>query len=364
MSIVAGEAVSFSLTLRVGGAPVSIPADAVVTATLLVDDDPVTPEVVLSPVAIGARWAEGVVLVAFTAEQTAGLVAGSTVMLRITAGVAGGGGDQSWLVALAVAAAGAGRSALFVRTRDLPSFRTGRLATLCCSTGIDPSKLDDDFLWEMMVEGEAQLAVALGIDLQPTEYFPVVPPTPDEIVALAGRPWKVEPGYDCTPNFFSASSWGTTKLRTKLVTAIHRVQVVYPPQPQPIFTVPPSWVLFDAPGSVLQIIPGGSGASEVPLSVFVLQTLTSGYTVPHMLRVRYTAGLTPEHEFYQLIRGLALRQGAVRVLMNSFIPQSGSISADGLSQSASMDVSKYQDALDAEIESLHQRLKGPIWGVL
>jgi hypothetical protein len=32
---------------------------------------------------------------------------------------------------------------------------------------------------------------------------------------------------------------------------------------------------------------------------------------------------------------------------DAFVPQSGSISADGLSQSLSVDVSKYHDAVDA-----------------
>ena len=40
------------------------------------------------------------------------------------------------------------------------------------------------------------------------------------------------------------------------------------------------------------------------------------------------------------------KKAVLNVLADSYIPQSGSISADGLSQSMSMDISKYSDAID------------------
>lgn len=359
MSIIVGKAATLTLTLKVAGQVVALPPSAVVTAMLLVGDTPVTPSVPLSPTAIGANWSAGVVVVEFSAGQTAVLEPG-TVTLRVNAAI--GDDDQSWSVPIPVSAGGVQRSALFVRDADLPAFRSGRLAALCGT--INTACLSDDYLWELMLEAESAMARDLAVKLQPTEFFPVVGPTPQELAEIGDRPWEIEPGYDCPPNFFSTAQWGITKLRQKLLISIQRVQVVYPSQPTPVFTVPDTWILTDRRGSILQIVPGSSDGLSAPLSVFTLQSMAAGYTVPQMLRVRYTAGLTPDHELYPAVRGLTLRAAAVRVLQNSFIPQSGSISADGLSQSRSMDVSKYQEAIDAEVALLRDRLKGPVWSVL
>jgi len=41
-----------------------------------------------------------------------------------------------------------------------------------------------------------------------------------------------------------------------------------------------------------------------------------------------------------------LKKAALKILEDAFLPQSGSISADGLSQSMSVDMDKYHDAID------------------
>jgi hypothetical protein len=41
-----------------------------------------------------------------------------------------------------------------------------------------------------------------------------------------------------------------------------------------------------------------------------------------------------------------MKQAVIGIIEDSYLPQSGSISADGLSQSMSMDVAKYHDTVD------------------
>jgi hypothetical protein len=45
-------------------------------------------------------------------------------------------------------------------------------------------------------------------------------------------------------------------------------------------------------------------------------------------------------------------------------PTSASVSADGLSQSSSIDVDRLASDLDDQIAALRLKLLGPLWGVL
>lgn len=359
MSIVVGSAASIPLSLKVAGVNTPIPNSATVSACLVAAGIVVTPIVTADPHAIGANWAAGVVVVEFTALETANLTPGA-MLLQVIA--LNGLDTQRWNVPVSVTLSATQTTALFSRDLDVPLFRNNRLAGVASLINVDA--LSDDYLWELMVEAESDMQRDLGVFLQPTALFPVKPPTTDQLAAIGNKPWRVEPGYDCPPNFFSVAQWGSTQLRQKLLISVEDVRVVYPTETGPSFTIPPSWVLIDPRGSILQIVPGASGTLSAPLSVFMMQALSAGYSVPHMLRVQYTAGLTPDHELFPAVRGLALRSAAVRLLLNSYIPQSGSVSADGLSQSNSMDVSKFQDAIEAEVASLRERLCGPVWAML
>lgn len=359
-NIIIGQALSLAITLKVGGRAVSLPADSVVSAQLVAEDGDTTigPAYPVLPTALGANFANGLVIVEVPASVTATLLAGTVYML-VTAAI--GSDDQTWRFPLTVGSDTPEKSALFVRNVDLPKLRGGHLAA--CAP-INASKLSDDYLWDAMVAGENMVQRELSVFLEPTEVFPISKPTPDEIAELNGRPFVVEPGYDVPPDFFSVQKWGALQLRQSLVTEIKRVVVAYPSVPTPIFTVPPEWIFFDAKGGILNIVPGSSSGLSAPLSVFTMQAMAAGYTVPHMLRVRYTAGLTKTHPLYASVRDLALRGAVLRLLHNSFLPQSASVSADGLSQSKSFDVSKYEEQLMSELYSLKQRLKGIVWGVV
>ena len=79
---------------------------------------------------------------------------------------------------------------------------------------------------------------------------------------------------------------------------------------------------------------------------FALSTLINRRSIPDMVQVAYTAGLQNIQTEYPEILDVIKKKAVLNVLADSYIPQSGSISADGLSQSMSMDISKYSDAID------------------
>lgn len=357
MSIIVGQAVSLSITLKVGGQVVSLPPAAMVTAMLVLNGQALTPEVTLSHEAIGANWPAGQVVIEFNAEHTAQLLPGY-VHLQITAAI--GNDDQTWTLPVKVAQPAEERSKLFSRDGDIASLRAGRLAAMCGSLKV--GKVSDDYLWEAMQDSEAAMERDLGIFLSPTEVFPVRGPTEAELAELQGRPFVVEAGYDTPPGFFSVQHWGSVQLRRSPVIKVISAKIVYPSQASPVFTIPNQWLLLDR--NVLQVVPGPTGNDAVPLGVFAAQAMSGGYSVPQMLQVRYQAGLTPEHPLYRNVRDLTLRGAVLRILKNSFIPQSSSISGDGLSQSRSMDVDKFEENLMAEVHALADRLKGPVWAVL
>ncbi len=71
-----------------------------------------------------------------------------------------------------------------------------------------------------------------------------------------------------------------------------------------------------------------------------------------MIQVKYVAGLKDAKNDYPDLVDVILKQAALKVLEGNFLPSSGSISGDGLSQSISFDASKYR-------ELIQETLMGP-----
>lgn len=219
----------------------------------------------------------------------------------------------------------------------------------------------DQTLWRRLMAAEVEVQRKLGVSLTPVEVFPSVPPTAEEVAELNGAAYIVEPGYDMPADFFGVYNWGIVKLATKPVIEVASVRFVYPGTIGTVYEVPKDWILTDGPRATIQFMPAPTIAG-VPASVLSMQALSAGRTMPQMIRVRYRAGLTPEHEAMPDIRDVIMRLSLLRAM--KFLPQSGSISADGLSRSVSVDVGKFQDEIDSDLDSLHERLVGLVWGVL
>lgn len=219
------------------------------------------------------------------------------------------------------------------------------------------------YVWSKVQSAERELSRRLAVPLEPTEVFPE-PPTEAEIAALAGKPFLVEPGYDMPPDFFSvASGFGTLQLRQRPVIAIASIRFIYPSIAASVWDVPANWIRVDHKYGQVKIIPG-AGALNAPLSIFTMQAMGAGYNVPHMIRVRYAAGLANHATEYEDVLDLVKRMAMLGILRDAFVAQSGSISADGLSQSLSADISKFEDGVGDTIERLREKLNGPIWTAL
>lgn len=251
---------------------------------------------------------------------------------------------------------------LFTKDAIVAELRATRIALIPSAYLNDPAALTDDLIWDKARAAERQVSRLLGIPLEPTEIFPDEP-TEAELTALAGKPYLVEPGYDLPPDFFSRQQWGSLLLRVRPVISISGVRIAYPGLIAQGFDVPLEWVRLDRKYGHVHFFPTAQVVSA-PLSAFTMQAMGSGVTIPHMIRVRYKAGINANGDDFIDVLDVVKKMAMLKLLQDCYIPQSGSISADGLSQSMSADISKFEDGLHASIDSLREQLLGPIWGVL
>lgn len=253
----------------------------------------------------------------------------------------------------------------------LVELQTVRLAMIANSralsaaaTGTSASPFPDGgatYLARKLQAAEAKVARRLGIFLEPTTIFPVNEPTADQLAALGGKPYAIEPAYDMPPGFVSTTAFPTMQLLQRPVSSVSSIKVIYPATNQLLFDIPLSWVRLDFKHGQLTIAPSGL-ANSAPVSIFQLQAFYMGDWVPHMIWIQYVAGLPPHDPRVPEICDLILRMAALGTLYDRFLPQSGSISADGLSRSISQDLSKHQEAIDAELGDLRESINGIIFG--
>jgi hypothetical protein len=236
-------------------------------------------------------------------------------------------------------------SALFPnRFTAIKKLRTDRL--LLAASGAMPSvELSDDYLWDKILAAEAEISHELRVPLQPTTFFPDTP-TDDEIAALGGQPWGIDPGYDYSPEAFGYNDkWGMIKTRNKPLQSVSRVRFAYPGGELSHYDLPLDWLRMDKKYGQIQFVPS-STAFVAPLNAFVMQAIGNGRTIPLAIQVTYVAGLSDAAKTYPDLIDALLKKTMIKVIEDVFLPQSGSISADGLSQSMSVDMEKYHDTVD------------------
>lgn len=204
--------------------------------------------------------------------------------------------------------------------------------------------VSDDYLWEKLCAAEAYVAGLLRVPLVPTRYFPIQP-TADELAALGTMPWQIDSGYDYVPEMFERDKWGYLVTRHRPVISVEYVRFAYPTQNQGFFNVPLDWLRVDSRPGHIRIVPSNS-ALLMGTAGFAMTSMINRRSIPDMVQVAYTAGLQNIQTEYPEILDVIKKKAILNVLSDSYIPQSGSISADGLSQSMSMEISKYSDAID------------------
>lgn len=225
---------------------------------------------------------------------------------------------------------------------DLPAFRL-RLAKGVAGQ----AELTDKFLLGQIVAAERDIARQLKVFLEPTAIFPYEP-SEDEIEALEGKPYHKEPGYDYDPDFFQADSWGYIVLLSRPAISVSRIRMAYPSPHQTFYEIPIDWVRLDKKAGHIRLVPASS-AFTAPLSAFIMQAMGGGRSIPFMIQVNYVAGLKDAKADWPDLVEVILKQATLSIIESEWRPTSGSISADGLSQSESFNPEKMRSVINEKL---------------
>lgn len=235
-------------------------------------------------------------------------------------------------------------SALFPnKFSAIAAIRRDNLMLLAGSIMPDVS-LSDDYIWKKLIAAESIVAGMLRVKLQPTKFFPR-DPTPEQIAELNGKPWAIDAPYDYDPQNWMGDRWGFTALRQRPVQSIQSVKFVYPSPAATVLNMPLEWVRVDKKYGHMQFVPTNAPFLS-PIGGMVMQQMAGGRSLPFAIEVEYVAGIADAAATYPEMVEAVIKMAMIKVVEDNFMPQSGSISADGLSQSMSVDVSKYHDAFD------------------
>lgn len=249
------------------------------------------------------------------------------------------------------------RSLLFDRASIIPALRNDRLM-MALQGALPQIELSDDYLWAKLLAAEKEAERALRVFLTPVELLPegTAQSVADGLTS-AGVRWQWEPNYDFYPDMFIGDSWGMIKLRYRPLISVSSVVMAYPAPLATVFTMPAEWLRQDREAGVIQMVPSTQYYS-VAVPPYFLNVLATGRMIPQMIRVRYRAGLSNALADYPDLADLVLKMAVHSLVEDAFLPQSGSISADGLSQSLSVDLGKYAETIERRAEALRQAIHG------
>lgn len=336
-TIIAGSDAAFTVTVQANGSPV--PLSGSVTARVFSMDGKA--ELIglntLHADAPGANWPAGVAAVEFSGTQTDALQPGEAMLVLV-----GPFGIRRFRLVVETLFAPT-RTSLFIKDIVVDELRADRL--MAATAGVlQDVKVSDDYLWDKIRAAESEMSHTLRVPLVPTRFFPNSP-TQDELDALDGMAWAVESGTDYDPSMFDRDKWGFIVTRQRPIISVERMRFVYPTQNMGFFDIPVEWLTWDARYGHIRIVPNSS-AVLTSMSGFVLTNLAAGRVIPSMVQYVYTAGLTDVANTYPELLDAIKKSAVCKIVADAYLPASGSISADGLSESVSVDLSKYHDAID------------------
>lgn len=341
-TIIIGQAENLSATIQSNGAPIAIDTGATVKARLISLDGQtlLAPDRNCDHTATGADWPNGVVVAAFTDVETGALTVGPPDIMLV---IAGPGFIKRFRVHVEDLA-DIPRSQLFVRDLIVEELRTDNLI-LMAQNFFPGFTMSDDFIWNSVQAAESQIARDLRVPLVPTQFF-ANPPTSDQIAAVPpGMPYAVDPAYDYDPDFFTGEKWGFLVLRKKPLISVSLIRFVYPAPTIGFYDIPADWLRIDRQYAHIRFVPASS-PFVAPLNAFILQALGGGRSIPFAIECTYIAGLTDAWSTYPELIDAIKKQAVLKIIEDGFLPQSGSISADGLSQSVSIDMEKYRSTIN------------------
>lgn len=335
-TIIAGSPAQFEVQVMTNGEPVPVSGSVDVRVFTMDGKQELIPSRALAEDAPGADWPTGVVGVSFTDTETGALSPGDAMLV-----LTGPFGIKRFRLVVETLFAPT-RTSLFIKDLVIDELRRDRLMAAAAGV-LQDVKVSDDYLWDKIRAAESELSHTLRVPFVPTRFFPRQP-TPEQIEALDGMAWEVEVGSDYDPNMWLGDKWGFIVTRQRPIIAIDDMTFRYPGG-LGIMNVPEQWITYDARYGHVRIVPTVS-AAFTGLVGMTLMAGVSGRVIPSMVEVEYTAGLTDVANTYPELLDCIKKKAVLKVVADAYLPQSGSISADGLSQSLSVDMDKYHDMID------------------
>lgn len=228
---------------------------------------------------------------------------------------------------------------------------------LAGGTYFKSSALTDDFIYGKLISAEADAARRLRVFFEPTIIFSG-DPSADEITAAGSTPWVEESAYDYEPELWNTEDWGYLVLRNKLISSIASVEFTYPLPAAGSFRIPDNWIRVDKKAGHVRFVPAAASAMSGAFGAMIMSMMAGGRIVPQMVKVRYVAGMVNAARDYPDLVDLIKKMAVLRIVNDAFVPQSGSISADGLSKSFSADVDKFATGVDLMVNTLRDSIHG------
>ena len=335
--ILSGSAAAPSFTVQLDGAVLPIAGD--VTAQVFSMDG--RTEFVagrsISDAEPGADWPAGRVVVPLTALETGAIPPGDAMLV-----LAGAFGLRRYRLVVETLALGT-RTSLFIRDIVVDEIRRDRLMSAAAGI-LQDIKVSDQYLWDKVRAAESDLSHTLRVPLVPTRYFPAEPTT-QERAALGDMAWEIDPGYDYDPAMFERNKWGYIITRNRPIISVEALSFSYTRQTGSLFNMPLDWLRIDSRVGHIRIVPIGP-SSIIGSAGLALGLSIANRSIPDMVQVSYTAGLKNAAADYPELLDVVKKKAVLKIVADAFLPQSGSISADGLSQSISVDMDKYSSSIE------------------
>lgn len=336
-TIIAGEPAKFTVQVQHNGKPLSITGPVKARVFNQNGSAELIEEREMLEDFQGADWYSGIVAVEFDGDDTALLQPGDAMLALI-----GDFGIKRFRLVVETLLQPT-RTSLFIKDLVVQEMREDRLMAAAAGA-FQNIEVSDEYIWQKVRAAESSISNTLRVPLVPTRFYPVKP-TPEQIAELDGMAWAVDPAYDYSPDMFHFEKWGYFVTRQRPIISIESMRFAYPSQLDSFIQIPNDWIRIDARYGHIRLVPS-SPAIFAQMSSFMMTALAGSRSIPFMIQLEYTAGLTDVETKYPELLDAIKKLAVCKVVADAFLPQSGSISADGLSQSSSFDISKYSEHVD------------------
>ena len=336
-TIIAGGPAEFTVTAQAGGKPPAVSGAISASVISMAGKALLAGPITLDPDAGQADWPSGVVAVSLTNAETTPLLPGDAMLV-----LQGAFGIKRFRLVIETLFAPT-RTSLFIKDIVVEEMRNDRL--MAASAGVlKDVVVSDGYLWGKVRAAESEIAHMLRVPLVPTRFFPQAP-TQQQLDELDGMAWEIESAQDYLKDMFAGDKWGYVVTRQRPIISIEGMRFVYPTEAQGYYDIPPQWISVDAKYGHIRLVPTSSAVITGLMGV-TMMGMVAGRTIPSMVRLTYTAGLTDVETNYPGLLDAIKKEAVLKIVADAFLPSSGSISGDGLSESMSVDMDKYHDAID------------------